>query len=279
MSDVSSSATLAVVGSMELFEKSGLNILAEREVAVRDTRIHAFLIATDSTTLWGITRSGGRQIFAHAVDYRANVDALLQLGVHDVVSTGMVGSLRPSIHVGSLMLVDQFIDFTTLTPHTYFEDDQYRDFDFSSPYCARLRQACSRAASHAGVDLVSDRACYVGSDGPRFETAAEVRAFAMLGGDVVGMTGVAECICARENGLCFATVVGVVNMGAGIGAAPLRGSDFLDDRAHILKRIGSLFARLPGALATQTPGQTCVACKQFNAQESHGPAATAQQCR
>lgn len=261
MSDLQDRPTLAVIGSMELFSRGEFRILDECDLSVRDQTIRVYLVAGDGGNFWAITRSGGRRIFAHAIDYRANVDALLELGVHEIVSTAMVGSLRPSIAVGSLLLVDQFIDFTTLTPHTYFEDDLYRDFDFSDPYCSRLRAACAQAARTAKVGLASESSCYVGSDGPRFETAAEVRAFAMLGGDVVGMTGVAECICARELGLCFSTIAGVVNMAAGLNAGPLQGTDFIDRRNTLTAQLSQVIYHLPAVLQNIDPDVRCVTCR------------------
>ncbi len=279
MSDVSTAPSLAVIGSMELFERSTSSVLDRRRMLVRGREVQAMLIAAGGRAFWGISRSGGRRIFAHSIDYRANVDALVELGVRDVVSTGMVGSLRESIPVGSLLLADQFLDFTTLTPHTYFEDEQYRDFDFSFPYCSRLGDACAAAAANAAVSVGSQRICYVGSDGPRFETAAEVRAFGALGGDVVGMTGVAECICARERGLCFASLVGVVNMGAGLSHDRLHGVGFLQQRERLSAAMADDFASLPQALAALNTTSGCVLCTEASADDgSVGLPASADAC-
>ncbi|MEF2074406.1 hypothetical protein [Consotaella aegiceratis] len=78
MSDIDR-PTLAVIGSMELLSNAGLRILDRRKIAARGKEVQALQIETEGGSFWGITRSGGEQIFAHAIDYRANVDALLHL--------------------------------------------------------------------------------------------------------------------------------------------------------------------------------------------------------
>lgn len=163
------------------------------------------------------TRGGARHpLEPGRANYRGVVSALRAVGARSVLSTCVVGSLREHLGVGSLVNMDQFIDFTRHRPPTLFGDDGFCFADMTEPYCARLRMHLSAAARHAGVPL-HDGGCYVGVDGPRFETAAEVRMFRILGGDVVGHTGSTEAIMAREAGLCYASVAIVTNVAAGLG--------------------------------------------------------------
>ena len=157
----------------------------------------------------------------HRIDYRGQVEALRRLGVQRVAATAAVGSLRPDLAPGSLVVLDQFIDMTRRRPATWFEAESgATHVDFTEPYCPEVRSSLLAAAARLGV-AVADGGCYVGVDGPRYETPAEVRAFRLLGGDVVGMTGLPEAVLAREAGLCYASVAVVTNLGAGLAPGPL----------------------------------------------------------
>lgn len=164
-----------------------------------------------------VARAGGRHpLEPGRVNYRGIASALRCVGVRSVLATCVVGSIRPHLKVGDLVNLDQFIDFTRHRPPTLYGDDGFNFADMTNPYCARLRAHVNDAAQHAGTS-VHDGGCYVGLDGPRFETAAEVRMFRILGGDVVGHTGATEAIMAREAGLCYASVGIITNIAAGLG--------------------------------------------------------------
>jgi 5'-methylthioadenosine phosphorylase len=161
----------------------------------------------------------------HQVNYRANIAALRQLGVHRVFATNAVGSLRLDLTPGSLVALDDFIDFTHNRPLSFWDDDPQSKIqnpkskiahtDFSEPYCPTLRAALLEAAAELDIPLLP-RATYVCTNGPRFESPAEIRMFAQWGGDVIGMTGLPEAVFAREAGLCYAAVGIVTNFGAGL---------------------------------------------------------------
>ena len=166
----------------------------------------------------------------HQVNYRANIAALRQLGIRQVFATNAVGSLRLDLAPGSLVALDDFIDFTRNRENTIADcglriaDLESGDTpsgvlhtDFSEPYCPTLRAALMEAAAELDIPLLP-RATYVCTDGPRFESPAEVRMFAQWGGDVIGMTGLPEAVFAREAGLCYAGVGIVTNYAAGLTA-------------------------------------------------------------
>ncbi|HYC12391.1 MAG TPA: MTAP family purine nucleoside phosphorylase [Nitrososphaerales archaeon] len=150
----------------------------------------------------------------HMVNYRANIASLRKLGVREVISTTAVGSMNRRFRVGQLGLVDQFIDFTSRRGGTFF-DTSVRHVDVTSPYSRRLNGALLRAAARTDIKLRSGLV-YVCVEGPRFETAAEIRMFQMLGGDIVGMTGVPEVVLAREAGLEYSSIAAATNWAAGI---------------------------------------------------------------
>jgi 5'-methylthioadenosine phosphorylase len=165
----------------------------------------------------------------HLVNYRANIAALKKIGVKYLLATAAVGSLNTSMQPGHFVFVDQFLDFTKLRQCTFFDggDAGVVHIDLTTPYCAELRDILSRAAR--SERLVSHPAgTYVCTEGPRFETSAEVKMYRSFGGDLVGMTGVPEAPLAREAEMCYATVAMVTNYAAGISPTNLTHQEVLD---------------------------------------------------
>ncbi len=166
------------------------------------------------------------QIPPHRVNYRAKIAALKQEGCRCVLATNAVGSIRRDLPPGHLVLADQFLDFTRARPLTFYdgEDSGVRHVDVTEPYCPVLRDKIVQVVTGRG-EPIENGAVYVCTEGPRFETPAEIRMFKQLGGDLVGMTGVPEVVLAREAGLCYATICVVTNYAAGIADQPLTGGE------------------------------------------------------
>ena len=150
----------------------------------------------------------------HGINYRANIAAFEQLGVREVIATSAVGSMNQGFKVGEIGLVEQFIDFTKRRQTTFFEDRVVHT-DMTNPYSSHLNLELSVAAKEMGLDLHTNLV-YVCAEGPRFETAAEIKMYKILGGDVVGMTGVPEVVLANEKGMEYASVVIATNWAAGM---------------------------------------------------------------
>ena len=115
------------------------------------------------------------------------------------------------------MLLDQFIDMTKAREGTFYDGERYgvAHLDMSHPYCASLRKAILAAGRKEGITL-HPQGTYICTEGPRFETPAEIKAYRMWGADVVGMTNVPECQLAREAEICYASISMVTNFAAGI---------------------------------------------------------------
>ena len=159
----------------------------------------------------------GHTIPPHRINYRANMWALKDLGVTDVVSVASVGGIRADLGPGCLVIPDQIIDYTWGRGGTYFEDDApVTHIDFTHPYSQPLRQRILSAALALGESVV-DGGVYATTQGPRLETAAEIDRLARDGADIVGMTGMPEAALAREIGLQYAAINVVVNHAAGRG--------------------------------------------------------------
>jgi len=158
----------------------------------------------------------GHTLPPHKINYRANLWALQQSGVEQVIAVAAVGGIRADMEPGCLAFPDQIIDYTWSRGHTFFEDDltQVTHIDFTYPYCEELRQKLIQAARRAGLDARED-GIYGTMQGPRLETAAEVLRLERDGCDLVGMTGMPEAALARELGLRYATCAVVANWAAG----------------------------------------------------------------
>ena len=159
----------------------------------------------------------GHNIPPHRINYRANIWALKEVGVTDVTAVAAVGSINRSMPPASLVLPDQLIDYTWGRRSTYFEDDleQVTHIDFTWPYSRELRQKLKSAMNRTSIDVL-DTAVYGCTQGPRLETAAEVKKLARDGCDLVGMTGMPETALAKELGLNYACCAVVVNWAAGL---------------------------------------------------------------
>lgn len=181
----------------------------------------------------------------HRVNYRANIWALRDLGVRSILASAAVGSLRKDLPPGALVLLSQFVDFTRGRSSTFFDgaEEKVIHVDMTEPYCRRLRSELQAAAESLG-ERVAPEGTYVCVEGPRFETAAEIRMFRKLGGDVVGMTNVPEVALAREAGICYAAVAIVTNWAAGISREPLKHEEVSEFMRQQTPRVRALFEKV-----------------------------------
>ncbi len=156
----------------------------------------------------------------HAINYRANLWALHAQGVKNIVAIATVGGIGVDIAASTLALPDQIIDYTWGRASTYFDGEsrEVKHIDFTQPYCEALRVKLLRAAQRAG-EALHNGGTYAATQGPRLESAAEIKRLARDGADMVGMTGMPEATLARELDLGYATLAVVVNAAAGTGAS------------------------------------------------------------
>ena len=197
-----------------------------------------YIASLDKKRFYVLPRHGVRQtVPPHRINYRANVAALRQLGVRKVIATSAVGTLNKHFGVGSIGLVDQFLDFTKIRPTTFFDHGAVHT-DMTHPYDEKLNAALGRASNRLGLKLHWGLV-YACVEGPRYESAAEIRMFRKLGADVVGMTGVPEVVLANEVGLKYATVAIATNWAAG-----LQGKVSHEEVISTMKRSGKKVKRL-----------------------------------
>jgi 5'-methylthioadenosine phosphorylase len=183
-----------------------------------------------------VARHGVRhEVPPHAVNSRANLWALRELGVRRVIGPCAVGSLRADAGPGDLLILDQLIDRTWGRADTYLEDEVVEHVSFADPYCPELRAALVRVAGSAPVPgstagsrpafrwpggNVHARGTVVVVQGPRFSTRAESRWYSAAGVDVINMTQYPEAYLARELGLCYAGLALVTDRDVGVEGDP-----------------------------------------------------------
>ena len=194
----------------------------------------------------------GHQLPPHRLNYAGNLAALHLLGCERLLACHAVGGIGPGLAPGTLCLPHQFLDFTCLRARTLFEPPEHAPMhaDMTEPYCPDLRRRLHGAAEALDLPLVPE-GVYVCTEGPRFETPAEIRMFALLGATVVGMTAVPEVVFARELGLCYASVCLVSNYAAGVTPEPVSDDEITAlmraRRPEVWRLLEAVAAELPAA--------------------------------
>jgi purine-nucleoside phosphorylase len=166
-----------------------------------------------------------------------------RLGAGIVVLTNAAGGLDPTFGPGTLMVIADHINMTGLNPLTGPNADAIgeRFTDLTDAWSPRLRERLHRAAGVEGVQLAEG--VYVGLTGPNYETPAEVRMYAAMGGQAVGMSTVLECIAARWADLEVCGVSLVTNAGAGYTGEPLAHEEVLAAGAEAGPRLARVIER------------------------------------
>lgn len=206
-----------IIAGTAIYELPSID-LEERIIATRYGEALILQGTGQDSDLVFLPRHGPKHtIPPHKVNYRANIEALNVLGVRQVLAAYAVGSIHQNIPPLSLVLIDDFIDFTSGRQATFFDGDDQRvvHVDVSQPFCQELRAKLLDLASDFELTLIPS-GTYVATNGPRLESPAEIRMFEKLGGDVVGMTACPECILAKEAEICLAALAISVNWAAGI---------------------------------------------------------------
>ncbi|MDD4977796.1 MAG: S-methyl-5'-thioinosine phosphorylase [Gallionella sp.] len=212
---------LAIIGGRGLSQLANLKITHRQVMRTPyGEPSGAFLFGTlDHHEVIFLARHGyGHTIPPHLVNYRANLWALREQGVTEVVSVATVGGIRADLKPGVIVVPDQIIDYTHGRDSTFYEvrDKAYSNADFTLPYSSELRERILSSAVTAGQQFV-DGGVYAATQGPRLDSIAEINRYERDGADMVGMTGMPETALAKELELHYATIAVVANHAAGRG--------------------------------------------------------------
>jgi 5'-methylthioadenosine phosphorylase len=147
----------------------------------------------------------GHYISPSNINFRANIDALKQLGVTDIVSVSAVGSLKEGLAPGKFVIVDQFIDRTFARDKTFFDDEIVAHVSMAHPTSKGLMDACEQAIKKEKIEYQRN-GIYVAMEGPQFSTLAESNLYRSWKADIIGMTNMPEAKLAREAEIRYASV-------------------------------------------------------------------------
>jgi 5'-methylthioadenosine phosphorylase len=151
----------------------------------------------------------------HAINYRANLWAMAQLGVTRLIAPTAAGSLQPHVKPGEFVICDQFVDRTYGRDQTFYNGPHVVHISSADPYCPELRDRSIAAAQQLGID-VHQRGTVVVIQGPRFSTRAESRWFSAQGWEVINMTQYPEVVLARELEMCYLNIALITDYDAGL---------------------------------------------------------------
>jgi 5'-methylthioadenosine phosphorylase len=209
----------AVIGGSQAFqflaESSRESLGAKKTPFGESQPVHLFH-SSDTDYLF-MSRHGetGYSTAASFVNYRANVYALKDLGVKQIVAWSGPGAISEHYGIGQLVVINDIIDETRSRPTTFFEHGGLGFIRQNPVFCPHLRNLLEQSLSSLELDY-SATGTYVCTEGPRLETPAEIRKFSLLGADLVGMTLAPEVFLARELELCYAALCYVTNYAEGI---------------------------------------------------------------
>ena len=152
----------------------------------------------------------GHKISPTNINFRANIDAMKQMGVTDIISVSAVGSLKEDLSPGMFVIVDQFIDRTFARLKTFFDEEIIAHVSMAKPTSKGLAQCCESALKKLNIKYQLG-GTYVVMEGPQFSTLAESNLYRSWKADVIGMTNMPEAKLAREAEIRYCTVAMVTD--------------------------------------------------------------------
>ena len=234
----------AVIGGTGLESYPGLIVTGERRSITAFGEPSAPLVFGEvaGRSVVFLSRHGPDHAIApHRINYRANVRALRDAGVGRIFAVAAVGGIAPGLEPGAIVVPDQIVDYTVSRTNTFFEHGRVVHVDMTHPYTPGLRNRLLRGAAVAGIE-VHDGGVYGATEGPRFETTAEIDRMERDGCAVVGMTAMPEAALARELGMEYAACAVVSNAAAGRGPAEITMDDVYENLERGMQGVRRILA-------------------------------------
>jgi 5'-methylthioadenosine phosphorylase/5'-methylthioinosine phosphorylase len=227
---------LAIIGGTGLTQLSDLKIIKHDKLTTPYGSPSADFITGELSQkeVIFLARHGNPHILApHKINYRANIWGLKQLGVEQIIAVAAVGGISNEMTPAHIAIPDQIIDYSHDRKHTFFEDENYpvTHIDFTYPYSQKLRSALITAAAKANIKI-SPIGTYGCTQGPRLETAAEIKRMERDGCDLVGMTGMPEAALAKELAMDYAAISVIANWAAGKTAGEITMAE-IEQHLHV----------------------------------------------
>ena len=190
-----------------------------------------------------IARHGLRHEYPpHKIPYKANIYALHELGVRQIIAPAAVGSLKKEMKPGEFLVPDQFVNFTHSRDDSFYHGEQLDDesaaktthISSAEPYCPVLRALLMETAKKSGL-AVHDKGTVVVIQGPRFASRAESAFYRSNGWDIINMTQYPELILARELEMCYANISIITDYDTGVKDDPSIKPVMLEEVMHVFK--------------------------------------------
>jgi 5'-methylthioadenosine phosphorylase len=208
-----SKATLGIIGGSGIYDLPGIEDVREERVTTPWGEPSDVLRVgrVGGTRVVFLPRHGrGHRIPPSEINYRANIDALKQFGVTDLVSFSACGSYKEALSPGTFVLVDDFVDRTVRRESSFFGTGCVAHVSFAHPVGPALQDLAWRAAEAEGIRCARGGTA-VCMEGPQFSTLAESLTYRQLGYDVIHMTSMPEAKLAREAEITYAVVAMVTD--------------------------------------------------------------------
>ena len=204
---------LAIIGGSGLYEIEGLKNPKWKKIKTPwgNPSDEILNLKYNGKEVCFLPRHGrGHKISPTNINFRANIDALKQLGVTDIISVSAVGSLKENLDPGTFVLVDQFIDRTFSRVKTFFDEEIVAHVSMAHPTSAGLANTCENALKQLKIKYQRG-GTYLVMEGPQFSSLAESNLYRSWNADVIGMTNMPEAKLAREAEIRYTTVAMVTD--------------------------------------------------------------------
>ncbi|MFQ5963633.1 MAG: MTAP family purine nucleoside phosphorylase [Candidatus Scalinduaceae bacterium] len=225
--------TFAIIGGSEAYNLLMSDKLKEERIGQIKTPFGAseaiFKITGDKKSFLFLSRHGekGYSKTAPYVNYRANIYALKELKVKQVISWSGPGAINPKYEIGQYVVVDDLIDETKNREYTFYENKGIGFIRQSPVFCPGLRQCIIDTMKSLKFNYAG-HGTYVCTQGPRLETPAEIKKYISFGSDLIGMTLVPEVFLAKELEMCYASICYVTNYAEGITDSEYRPGELFE---------------------------------------------------
>jgi 5'-methylthioadenosine phosphorylase len=207
-------ADIAIIGGTGMYDATILTNVIEAKMSTPfgQPSDHITIGELEGTKVAFLPRHGrNHTISPHAINYRANIWALKEIGVSRIISPSAVGSLDRSFFPGKIIVPDQFVDFTKKREQTFYQGGRVCHVSVADPFCPELRHITAKLARKHSFPY-HDRATYLCIEGPRFSTKAESKYYReVIGAQIIGMTLVPECVLAREAEICYVSLATITD--------------------------------------------------------------------
>ncbi len=195
--------------------------------------------------LWLRRHGADSAIAPHRINYRANIQALSELGATEIIAVNTVGGISGGCQSGCFVVADQIMDLSWGRDSSFFDGEYLplQHIDFTHPFDQELRSNLLSCAGLLSMNAI-DGGTYACTQGPRLETAAEIKALESLGADIVGMTVMPEAALARELDIAYASICPVINRAAGLSDRLLVEAEIRAQAGHMMGSVVELIRRL-----------------------------------